>query len=115
MDMDRPIQLNAPDGAGGTVARPFRLSLRLAAGFFGTVLVVAWLGWRAWVYVMYGRVLVVGALLSKVSPYTWASLGIAASVILSALGAGIGILTIASSLMGAAVRTPHVRTKNLIR
>ena len=57
---------------------------------------------------------IVGRLLINISPYAWASLGVAFAFGLSVLGAGWGILITGTSLVGAAVKVPRVRTKNLI-
>lgn len=55
-----------------------------------------------------------GELLVRVSPYTWSAIGVGAAFGFSVLGAAWGIFVTGSSLLGAAVRTPRVRTKNLI-
>eukprot|EP00796_Vickermania_ingenoplastis_P005489 gene5490-3963_t len=52
--------------------------------------------------------------LQGVSPYVWASVGIAIGIAFSILGAAWGILTTGASLSGAAIRAPHIRSKNLI-
>jgi V-type H+-transporting ATPase proteolipid subunit len=56
-----------------------------------------------------------GQWLLDISPYTFAVLGISSAFGFSVLGAAWGIFITGSSIMGAAVRTPRVRTKNLIR
>lgn len=56
-----------------------------------------------------------GQWLLDISPFTFAVLGISSAFGFSVLGAAWGIFITGSSIMGAAVRTPRVRTKNLIR
>ena len=53
-------------------------------------------------------------LFENVDPYFFASAGVAAAIWLSVLGAAGGILIAGSSLIGAAVRTPSLASKNLI-
>ena len=53
-------------------------------------------------------------LFENVYPYFFASAGVAAAIGLSVLGAALGILIAGSSLIGAAVRTPSLASKNLI-
>ena len=48
------------------------------------------------------------------NPKYLSSIGIASCVFLSVLGAAIGIYTTGTTLLGAAVREPRVKTKNLI-
>lgn len=57
---------------------------------------------------------IVGRWLLGISPYTFAVLGIVSAFGFSVIGAAWGIFITGSSIMGAAVRTPRVRTKNLI-
>mmetsp|Transcript_27255 Transcript_27255/g.40240 ORF Transcript_27255/g.40240 Transcript_27255/m.40240 type:complete len:200 (+) Transcript_27255:99-698(+) len=52
--------------------------------------------------------------LSNMSPYGWASFGIAFALGFSVVGAAWGIWTTGSSLVGAAVKAPRIRSKNLV-
>eukprot|EP01119_Soliformovum_irregulare_P004193 TRINITY_DN15201_c0_g1_i1.p1 TRINITY_DN15201_c0_g1~~TRINITY_DN15201_c0_g1_i1.p1 ORF type:complete len:166 (-),score=26.39 TRINITY_DN15201_c0_g1_i1:45-542(-) len=53
-------------------------------------------------------------LLTDVSPYAYASVGAALAIGLSVAGAAWGIFITGSSLLGAAVKVPRIRSKNLI-
>lgn len=55
-----------------------------------------------------------GLLLATIDPYFYVAMGQAASIALSVAGAGWGMLLTGAALIGAAVKAPHVRTKNLL-
>merc|ERR1719236_106612 len=55
-----------------------------------------------------------GDLLADVDSYALAFLGAGLAIGLSVLGAAWGIFITGSSLLGAAVRAPRIRSKNLI-
>ncbi len=56
-----------------------------------------------------------GEVLSRLSPYGYANFGIAFGLGFSVVGAAWGIWLTGSSLVGAAVKAPRIRSKNLIR
>ena len=52
--------------------------------------------------------------ISHLSPYSWANWGIAIGLGFSVVGAAWGIWLTGSSLVGAAVKAPRIRSKNLV-
>ena len=53
-------------------------------------------------------------ILSAISPYSWAYVGLALSLGLSIIGAAWGIFITGSTLVGAAIKAPRIKSKNLI-
>jgi len=55
-----------------------------------------------------------GSILSDINPFALGGLGIAFSIGLSVLGAAWGIFLTGSTLLGAAVKAPRIKSKNII-
>lgn len=53
-------------------------------------------------------------ILSALSPYSWAYIGLGLALGLSIIGAAWGIFLTGSSLVGAAIKAPRIKSKNLI-
>jgi V-type H+-transporting ATPase proteolipid subunit len=52
--------------------------------------------------------------LRRISPFAWGGMGCGIAISLSIIGASWGILTTGSSIAGACIRSPEIRSKNLI-
>ncbi|KAI8800628.1 putative V-ATPase proteolipid subunit Ppa1 [Cladochytrium replicatum] len=84
------------------------------AGYgFGTLVTVV-IAYGILDLIVNGRWFNIAYLIETPSPYFWASMGIGLCIGLSVIGAAWGILLTGVSIVGAAVKTPRIRTKNLI-
>ena len=55
------------------------------------------------------------SLLQSVDPFAFAGLGSALALTLCVIGAAWGIFITGASILGAAIKAPRIRSKNLIR
>ena len=55
-----------------------------------------------------------GQIIHCINPYSWAYIGVSSAITLSILGAVWGIYITGASLLGSTIKSPRVRTKNLV-